>query len=63
MRTERIILKLRLNAKDVRRETDLLMMIHILEGRSMVPKEGIDLSAEARRAKVEPSCPLRGAGF
>jgi hypothetical protein len=35
MRTERIILKLRLKAKDVRRETDLLMMIHIPEGRSL----------------------------
>jgi hypothetical protein len=40
MRTERIILKLRLKAKDVRRETGLLKMIHILEGRSLVPKGG-----------------------
>jgi hypothetical protein len=42
MRTERIILKLRLKAKDVRRERDLLTMIHILEGRIMVPKGGVE---------------------
>jgi hypothetical protein len=38
---------MRLKAKDVRRETGLLMMTHILEGRSLVPKEGVDLSGVA----------------